>query len=233
MKKAKRLFFFLLCMILVLSGCTKKEENKADLGGKTFYNTAGGYREPANIWFGKDGSFVMTDSLKEGTYQISGKWSVKENVVTLDVESTGAGDFTKILFEIRDDKTLTLKTALEGSAADQVFSVDKPASSSGNTETPEKPKGDDTLKPDTGKTEPSGHTTYYNASQAPLWRSMMTTPSAIPRYGAWERQGSPVLWVMKVLSSSSAISTRLYITVRAKPSTTSRWKSPMRTPSSF
>ncbi len=166
MKKAKRLFFFLLCMILVLSGCTKKEENKVDLGGKTFYNTAGGYKEPANIWFGKDGSFVMTDNLKEGTYQISGKWSVKENVVTLDVESTGAGDFTKILFEIKDDKTLTLKTALEGSAADQVFSVDKPAHSSSNTATPEKPKDDDTLKPDTGKTEPADHTTYYNASQA-------------------------------------------------------------------
>lgn len=130
MKKRFVILFVLLSFFLVLSACTKKEEEKEkkaayDLDGKTYYNTVDkyGHEDHSKIWFGKDGSFVLNDSYTDGTYEVSGKWALDENVCSLDVESTGKGSFTKILFEVMNNDTLKLKTSLEGSKADDMFST--------------------------------------------------------------------------------------------------------------
>ncbi|MBQ6335413.1 MAG: Ig-like domain-containing protein [Erysipelotrichaceae bacterium] len=139
MKKHFSLLLILLAILLCFAGCTKKEEEPStsyDLAGKTYYNTVDeyGHDDHAKVWFGKDGSFVLSDSDSEGYYDISGKWTLNENVCTLDVESTAKGGFTRILFEVEDDDTLILKTSLMGSKSDQTFSTTE---TKGSTVTPE------------------------------------------------------------------------------------------------
>lgn len=123
----KKLFLILsVCfVILSFSGCTKKTEetdkSAYDLGGRTYYNTVNEYRQKdhAKVWFGKDGSFVFTEADGK-TYEISGSYKIDENVCTLSADS---GDVKKILFEIKDEDTLVLKTSLSGSKTDQIFST--------------------------------------------------------------------------------------------------------------
>ncbi|MBQ1811906.1 MAG: hypothetical protein IIT44_06095 [Erysipelotrichaceae bacterium] len=130
MKKRFAIFIVLLSFFLCLSACTKKEEKKEenaayDLGGKTYYNTVDnyGHEDHSRIWFGKDGTFVMTDSYSEGTYEIAGKWTLDENVCSMDVESSGKGSFSKIIFEVMNEDSLKLRTSLEGSKAEDMFTT--------------------------------------------------------------------------------------------------------------
>ena len=151
MKKFRVWITLILVMMLsVLSACTKEEKPTYDLAGKTYYNTVDEYdnTEHSNIWFGKDGSFVLKDNYFDGYYQIVGDWSLKENVVTLDVKQSGVGEFTKVIFEVVDNDTLKLKTTLAGSKAEDTFStVQTNGSGSG------------------GSDSKFTYTTYYNISQ--------------------------------------------------------------------
>ena len=153
-KRIASVFILLLVLLLCLSGCKKTEEVTGyDLSGKTYYNTVDEYGndEHSKIWFGKDGSFVMKDNFYDGYYEISGTWTVNENVATLDVTETGVGEFKKIIFEIEDEDTLKLKTSLAGSVQDQIFSTTETKGSSGSS----------------GSSSDSGftYTNYYNTSQ--------------------------------------------------------------------
>lgn len=127
MKKKSLIVAFAL--LFLFSSCTgkkeKEEEAAYDLSGKTYYNTVDRYdnSEHSKVWFGKDGSFVLKDNYFDGWYEMSGTWSVKENVCTLEVKETPVGDLNRVLFEIRDDDTLILKTTLAGSSSDDVFST--------------------------------------------------------------------------------------------------------------
>ena len=138
----------LLCSIFILCSCTPKPEPETegfDLSGKTFYNTAERFldADDAKIWFGKDHSFVLTDSSADGSDEITGTWSVSENVCTLNVEHSSFGSFSKILFEIKDEDTLILKTSVHDSYSEDVYSTTRP-------ERVQAPEPDD------------GSKTYYN-----------------------------------------------------------------------
>lgn len=127
MKKAIKIILSVSC-ILMLCACTggkKEEETVPVISGKTYYDTVDEYgnNEHSKVWFGTDGSFVLKDNFFEGWYEMNGDWSVSENVVTLNVKSTGYGQFTKVLFEIKDPETLILKTSLAGSQSDHIFST--------------------------------------------------------------------------------------------------------------
>ena len=160
MKKAGKWIVVLLAMMLaLLGGCTKEKEVTYDLAGKTFYNTVDEYdnAEHSNVWFGKDGSFVLKDNYFDGYYEVVGDWSIKENVVTLEVKQSGVGEFTKIIFEIVDAENLKLKTTLAGSKADQIFSVNKTSGSGSGS--------------DTSTDSKFTYTTYYNISQSSKQKS--------------------------------------------------------------
>ena len=123
----------LIVIILCLSACrSKKEDNKPayDLGGKTYYNTVDdfGHDEHAKVWFGKNGTFVLNDSYSGGYYELSGTWTLNENVCTLEVDKSDSG-ISKIIFEVEDNNTLKLKTTLQGSRSDQIFSTTKTSGS--------------------------------------------------------------------------------------------------------
>ena len=96
-------FIVILLTVLILCSCTKKSNH--DIAGKTYYNTVDEYgnSEHSKVWFGKDNSFVINDNFFDGSYEISGKWSINENVINLEVEKTGVGEFKTIKFEITDD----------------------------------------------------------------------------------------------------------------------------------
>jgi len=114
-----------LLSLLVIAGCTSG--SKYDLAEKTFYNTVDQYgnAEHSNVWLGKDGSFVMVENTHEGYNQFVGKWEVKENVVTLNIDNSDGSVFKTIIFEIKDDNTLTLKTGLNSSKSNDTFTTDK------------------------------------------------------------------------------------------------------------
>ncbi|MBQ6334803.1 MAG: hypothetical protein IJI46_07045 [Erysipelotrichaceae bacterium] len=116
------LCLFLLC---ACNGKTQEEVKTPVIAGKTYYNTYDEFDniEHSKIWFGKDGSYVMKDNFYDGYYEITGTWSVNEDVCTAEVESSGVGDFKRIIFEIKDEDTLILKTTLAGSKMDEVFST--------------------------------------------------------------------------------------------------------------
>ena len=158
MKKLRFLItLILVAMMALMSGCNKEAKPTYDIGGKTFYNTIDEYdnAEHSNVWFGKDGSFVLKDNYFDGYYQIVGDWSIKENVVTLDVKEAGVGQYTKIIFEIVDNETLKLKTTLAGSKAEDTFSVNQNSN-------PEP----------SGSSDPKfTYTVYYNTSQSSKQKS--------------------------------------------------------------
>ena len=158
MKKFRYLItLILVVMLTMISGCNKEKEPAYDIAGKTFYNTVDEYgnTEHSNVWFGKDGSFVLKDNYFDGYYQIVGDWSLKENVVTLDVKQSGVGQFSKIIFEIVDNDTLKLKTTLAGSKAEDTFSINQ-VTGSGSS-------GSDLSK--------FTYTTYFNVSQTSKQKS--------------------------------------------------------------
>ncbi|MBQ1532219.1 MAG: hypothetical protein IIZ57_08780 [Solobacterium sp.] len=161
-----------LCLVL-LFGCTSKPDDQPaspyEIGGKTYYNTVDQYgnAEHAKVWFGKDGSFVLTDNTHSGFYEMQGTWEIKENVITLNVTKTGVGNFEKVLFEISDDDKIVLKTMLAGSLSDDVFTTEKPVwtPSSVSTSAPavtSKPKPTNT--PEAGSSDEE-YIAYYNTDQ--------------------------------------------------------------------
>jgi hypothetical protein len=159
-----------LCIVF-LFGCTSKPDNQPassyEIGGRTYYNTADQYgnAEHAKVWFGKDGSFVLTDNTHSGFYEMQGTWSISENVITLNVEKTGIGNFTKVLFEISDENKIVLKTMLAGSLSDDVFTTEKPVwtPSSVSTAAPSS-KPEPTKTPDTASVSEE-YIAYYNTDQ--------------------------------------------------------------------
>ena len=149
----KRKIGILILMVLLLCSCGKKEQGTVyELAGKTYYNTVDNYgnEDHSKIWFGKDGSFVLNDNFFEGYYDITGTWSLKENVCTLKVKETGVGSFSTIIFEVKDNDTLILKTNLAGSVSDDTFSTTEIKGSSAG----DSGKKDDTKPEDTDKEVP-------------------------------------------------------------------------------
>ena len=169
MKKKNILIVLFICMLLLFTACTKKEEEKKsvyDLSGKTYYNTVDnyGHEDHSSIWFGKDGSFVLSDSYKDGYNEMSGKWTLSENVCTLDVESVKVGNYSKIIFEVQNDDALKLRTSLEGSKAEDLFTINEikgssvtPADSSSTPSESSSTKPSDTA-PETKPEESSSET---------------------------------------------------------------------------
>ena len=132
----------ILCLFLLCACGPKNEEQETPvIAGRTYYNTVDEFDnlEHSKVWFGKDGSFVMKDNFYDGYYEINGTWTVKENVASLEVESSGVGVPGTIMFEIQDEDTLILKSTLAGSKMDDVFSTTEVKgsgnSSSGNSNT--------------------------------------------------------------------------------------------------
>ena len=152
----KKKLLILFVMILCLSACTKKEKEKEeekasfDLGGNTYYNSVDnyGHEDHSKVWFGKDGSFVFTDSYTDGYNELSGKWELNENVCALDVEEGNKETVSKIIFEVLDKDTLKLRTSLSGSRSEDLFSTIEVKGSSVTPKeettpvTPEDPKTD-------------------------------------------------------------------------------------------
>ena len=150
MKRNYRHFFVVFLLMLLLCGCNKKEEKAVyDPAGKTFYNTVDRYgnEDHSKVWFGKDGSFVVSDNYEGGTYEVNGKWSVSEDVITLNVEKSGYGDYDKLIFEYKDEDNIILRTSLAGSRMEDIFST-------------KEVKGSEVKKPENKEA-----TTFYNASQ--------------------------------------------------------------------
>ena len=153
------LFVFLLC------ACSPKDnvEQTPVIAGKTYFNTVDEFdnAEHSKIWFGKDGSFVMKDNFYDGYYEITGTWSVKEDVCTAEVESSGVGNFSQIIFEIQDEDTLVLKTTLAGSKMDDVFSTTEVKGSGADTgsNTPQ------TDIPHVFNTQQNSYFVFYNSNQ--------------------------------------------------------------------
>jgi len=150
--KKKRILIFMLMLVLI-SGCTgkKEQESSYDISGKTYFNTVDDYgnEDHSKIWFGKDGSFVMKDNFYDGYYELNGNWSISENVITLEVKESGIGNYSKLIFEVKDADTLILKTTLAGSKSDDIFST---------TET----KGSNVPS---GSSTKLDYDTFYNISQ--------------------------------------------------------------------
>ena len=156
MKQIKSMFRTVLSAAL-LCACTSGASEVPDPGGKTFYSTIDEYDniDHSRVWFGKDGSFVLTDDFYDGYYEMSGTWSLEENVITLNVESSGVGNYSKVLFEIEDENTITLQTSLAGAQSGYVFTTEKPSGGSSGplpTSTP-------SPSPD------ASSSIYYNASR--------------------------------------------------------------------
>ena len=127
----KKQVLILSCLLLLFSGCTKAAEEEApapeiEIGGKTFYDTSNPEKMPSHVWFGKDGSFVLTDDTIGDVEELSGSWTIKEGVVTLDVAEGGSGKYTKIFFEAKDEETIILKSTLTGSKSEAVYSIHIP-----------------------------------------------------------------------------------------------------------
>ncbi len=187
-RKIRRAFAFVFSTVLFAgcSGCENTDESPAyDIGGKTYWNTEERYGNETHsrVWFGKDGSFVITDNFYDGYYEITGTWEINENVLTLDVESSGAGSFKKILFEVQDDQTIVLHSTLAGSYSGDVFSTEETTGSGGSTTLG---PGGSTTPPDTGRKELY---TFYNATQIPGKQSSITiysddTFTYVERYSA-------------------------------------------------
>ena len=140
MKKC-RLIWVLMLIVLCLYACSKKETYNID--GKTYYSTTAetNSNEFSQVWFGADKSFVLTDYFFDGINEMVGSWSIKENVITLDVEKSGVGEYEKVLFEIIDEHKIVLKSNIAGSNMNQEFTDEKP-------------------------TATNNYNTYYNVSQS-------------------------------------------------------------------
>ncbi len=206
MKKAKVLLV-LIIMALCFSACTSKTEEEKeevkpayDIAGKTYYNTVDnyGHDDHARVWLGKDVSFVFNDSYTEGYYEVNGSWTLNENVCTLNVEKTGAGSFSKIIFEVEDNDTLSLKTNLEGSKSGDTFSINE---IKGSTVKPEEKKEEEKKEE---KKEDGGETS--NVIETPDIKCTGLT-SLYNNYWAYEGVKNYDLEVKKIPADSNEVIT--------------------------
>ena len=125
-RKTIVLLLTVFCLLTCLCACTKKEDAPEEakplfeVAGKTYFNTVDnyGHEDHSKLWLGKDGTFVMADSYADGVKNITGKWTLTEDVLTLETD-----EGNKIIFEVKDDDTLTLKSSLDGSKSDDSFST--------------------------------------------------------------------------------------------------------------
>ena len=78
----------------------------------------------SSVRIGDDGRFVLKDNYSAGTNEITGTWTLSDNTYTLKVESSKIGNYQTIVFEVKDEDNLILKTNLIGSKAEQTFSAD-------------------------------------------------------------------------------------------------------------
>ena len=78
----------------------------------------------SSVRIGDDGRFVLKDNYSAGTNEITGTWTLSEGTYTLKVESSKIGNYQTIVFEVKDEDNLILKTNLIGSKAEQIFSAD-------------------------------------------------------------------------------------------------------------
>ncbi len=64
-------------------------ESKYKLADKTYYNTYDefGNAEHSNVWFGRDGSYVLRDNYFDGTVETTGKWAISENTRLREYEN--------------------------------------------------------------------------------------------------------------------------------------------------
>ena len=83
-----------------------------------------GNAQHSSVRISDDGRFVLKDNYSAGTNEITGTWTLSDNTYTLKVESSKMGNYQTILFEVKDNDTLILKTDLLGSKAEQTFSSD-------------------------------------------------------------------------------------------------------------
>ncbi len=157
------LFFLTGCTANGSQGASAAASSSYEIGGKTYYNKEERYgnAEHSKVWFGKDGSFVLTDNFYDGSYEMQGTWSVKENVITLKVDKSGVGNYTSALFEISDENTIILKTMLAGSLSDDAFTTEKPV----NTPATVTPVPDQTPAPDQTPEPDDEQFGYYNTDQ--------------------------------------------------------------------
>ncbi|MBQ1483132.1 MAG: hypothetical protein IIZ28_06130 [Erysipelotrichaceae bacterium] len=155
----KKMLLLVLSVLFLssLMGCTKKEEDTKtyDIAGKTYYDTSDLHKVPSRVWFGKDGSFVLTDEFAEGLDEMSGSYEVKEDVITLNVDA-GSGKYKKILFEYKNGENIVLRTSLQGSKNDALYSIHEPEVQISENTTPAE------TKTETGT---AGYKTFFNASQ--------------------------------------------------------------------
>lgn len=145
MKKIITLFLFVT--LLLTCGCTKQNNSEENvLAGKTFYDSSDTYlaKEPSQVWFGTDGSFVLKDNYSGGYDEYSGAYEINKSVATL------TSDNKEIKFEIKDENKITLKTTLKGCGSDSVFTTDKPTPSNNNQNNQGNSQPDSTI------------TVYYN-----------------------------------------------------------------------
>ena len=184
-------------IIFVLCACSsKKEDDKPafDISGKTYYNTVDDFNhsDHAKVWFGRNGTFVLNDSYKDGYYEMNGTWELNEDVCTLNVENDSS--FSKVIFEVKDDDTIVLKTTLLGSRSDSIFSTTETKgsnSSGGNTNnnaSSSETKPEET-KPDSTKPEESKPETDSKPKDESSTKDVPCTGLSAPYHNYWAYEG--------------------------------------------
>nr|MCR5096548.1 Ig-like domain-containing protein [Erysipelotrichaceae bacterium] len=143
-------------IIFVLCACSsKKEDDKPafDISGKTYYSTVDDFNhsDHAKVWFGRNGTFVLNDSYKDGYYEMNGTWELNEDVCTLNVENDSS--FSKVIFEVKDDDTIVLKTTLLGSRSDSIFSTTETKGSNSSSSNTNNNASSSETKPEESKPE--------------------------------------------------------------------------------
>ena len=143
-------------IIFALCACSsKKEDDKPafDISGKTYYNTVDDFNhsDHAKVWFGRNGTFVLNDSYKDGYYEMNGTWELNEDVCTLNVENDSS--FSKVIFEVKDDNTIVLKTTLLGSRSDSIFSTTETKGSNSSSSNTNNNASSSETKPEESKPE--------------------------------------------------------------------------------
>ncbi|MBR2802295.1 MAG: Ig-like domain-containing protein [Erysipelotrichaceae bacterium] len=131
----KRMIMGLLISLLLLNGCGGKNSSESSvpkdtsaIAGKTYYNTVNEYgsEEHSYVSFNSDGTFQMKDFTKNGFYEMKGSWTFKDKTVTLTIGEKGVTSAsTRVLFEVKSENDLILKTAVGGSKPEQTYSVGK------------------------------------------------------------------------------------------------------------
>ena len=184
-------------IIFALCACSsKKEDDKPafDISGKTYYNTVDDFNhsDHAKVWFGRNGTFVLNDSYKDGYYEMNGTWELNEDVCTLNVENDSS--FSKVIFEVKDDNTIVLKTTLLGSRSDSIFSTtetkgsNSSSSNTNNNASSSETKPEET-KPDSTKPEESKPETDSKPKEETSTKDVPCTGLSAPYHNYWAYEG--------------------------------------------